>query len=172
MSSHRPLQAFQARLNEALTNPATETEAFIAVRAGGAGWLLSMGDLLETSAAPLWARTGRMPVGVLGIGPFRGRVHTLLDMRHVLGGAPTHAPTPGQGWTTVLHPRFGAPLALWWPDLSGMMPRSLLRLHPAASKPSLAASAWTDDDANGWYGFDVAALLASGWSDVAWEGAA
>jgi hypothetical protein len=151
------LQEYQRRLNEALADVASNTDAVIALSVGSEGWLVSLSDLSETSICPVIAKTGLMPPGIMGVGNFRGKVNTVISMPQLLGKEV--GDLKGNGWATVLHPRFGASLALWWPGMMGLFPRSDFTRHTPTHLPVAARSSWISADARVWHELDTERLL-------------
>lgn len=151
------LQDYQERLNEALADVASDTNAVIALSIDNEGWIVSLSDLAETSICPPLARTGAMPFGVLGVGNFRGNVNTVISMPQLLGLQV--ADLKGAGWATVLHSRFGIPIALWWPTMLGLFPRADFTKHVGVQLPSVARSSWINRDARVWHELDTERLL-------------
>lgn len=149
------LQDYQTRLNEALADPTINTEAVIAMEMGGQGWIVALQDLAETSLCPDLARTGKMPPGVMGVGNFRGRVNTVVSMPGLFG---VEEEDHRGGWATVLHPRFEAAVALWWPRMLGLFSRSDFTRHPM-QPPQMARMAWVNGDARVWLELDTEHLL-------------
>ena len=156
-SKPQALQDYQRRLNEALADVASNTDAVIALSIDNEGWLVSLSDLSETSICPVIAKTGAMPSGILGVGNFRGKVNTVISMPQLLNREVSEM--KGSGWATVLHPRFGASLALWWPKMMGLFPRSDFTQHLSSPLPVAARSSWISADARIWYELDTDRLL-------------
>lgn len=150
------LQDYQLQLNNALADQSINTEAVIALEMGGQGWIVALQDLAETSLCPDLARTGKMPAGVMGVGNFRGRVNTVVSMPGLFGL--TEEDHRG-GWATVLHPRFEASVALWWPRMLGLFPRSDFTRHSMQETPQMARTAWVNGDARVWFELDTERLL-------------
>ena len=163
------LQEYQRRLNEALADVASNTDAVIALSIDNEGWLVSLSDLSETSICPVLARAGSMPPGIMGVGNFRGKVNTVISMPQLL--SKEVGELKGNGWATVLHPRFGASLALWWPKMMGLFPRSDFTHHSPSSLPLAARSSWISADAKVWHELDTERLLRDrlGLGDVSQE---
>lgn len=151
------LQEYQRRLNEALADVTSNTDAVIALSIDNEGWLISLSDLSETSICPVIAKTGAMPPGILGVGNFRGKVNTVISMPQLLNKEVIEA--KGNGWTTVLHPRFGVSLALWWPKMMGLFPRSDFTQYTSSHLPAAARLSWLSADARIWYELDTDRLL-------------
>lgn len=152
------LQDYQGRLNEALADVTADMDAVIALAIGKEGWIVSLSDLSETSLCPELAKTGAMPNGIMGVGNFRGRVNTVVSMPKLLGVSEIFE-MKGGGWATVLHARYGTPVALWWPQMLGLFPRSEFTRHHVSDIPSVARSSWTSADARVWHELDTERLL-------------
>lgn len=151
------LQAYQRRLNDALADTTTSTDAVIALEMGDQGWLVSLKDLAETSLCPALAKTGSMPSGVMGVGNFRGRVNTVVSMPVLLAVPDDFR---GQGWTTVLHSRLDVALALWWPRMLGLFSRSdFSRAHPNTPLLPASRAAWENGDGRVWQELDTERVL-------------
>ena len=150
------LQDYQLRLNEALADQSVNTDAVIALEMDGQGWIVALQDLSETSLCPELARTGKMPTGVMGVGNFRGKVNTVVSMPNLFG---VEEEDHRGGWATVLHPRFEVAVALWWPKMLGLFPRSDFMRHAVQDLPSGGRSAWINADARVWFELDTERLL-------------
>lgn len=150
------LQAYQRQVNEALADQSVNTDTVIALEIGGQGWIVALEDLAETSLCPELARTGKMPPGVMGIGNFRGKVNTVVSMPSLLG---VEDADHRGGWATVLHPRFEASVALWWPRMLGLFPRSDFAKGSSQDLPSAGRLAWINADARLWFELDTERLL-------------
>lgn len=163
------LQEYQDSLNRALSDDTYSTDAVIALLIGDNGWLVSLDDLMETSICPDLAKAGGLPPGILGIGNFRGKVNTVVSMPQVLS-LPTGV-YKGTGWTTVLHPRFGEPLALWWPQMMGLFPRSDFVASTRSELPYGAKASWVSGDSRVWNELDTQQLVSDrfGGSDSSQE---
>lgn len=159
LSNREPqvLQDFQRRLNDALSDEFVDTDAVIAMSIGQQGWLVSLRDLSETSICPELSRTGAMPPGAMGVGNFRGQVYTVLSMPLLCDSRDDDA--GATGWTTVLHPRFEVPAALWWPKMMGLFPRSDFTRHQTPGQPALSRASWIDANARVWHELDTDQLL-------------
>jgi chemotaxis signal transduction protein len=149
------LQKYQRQLNDALASAEEVSEAVIALRIDRQGWLLSLTDLAETSVCPPLSKTGLMPPGVVGIGNFRGKVHTVLSMPQLLDQQPG---SNGQGWTTVLHSKYGISLALLWPEMVGLFSRSDF-VNIDQKNPSFIKTTWKDKQSELWNELDMATFL-------------
>lgn len=152
------LQDYQGRLNEALADVTADTDAVIALAIGKEGWIVSLSDLSETSLCPELAKTGIMPNGIMGVGNFRGRVNTVVSMPQLLGVS-EHFEMKGSGWATVLHTRYSASIALWWPQMLGLFPRSDFVRNNMSDLPAAARSSWVSADARIWHELDTERLL-------------
>lgn len=155
------LSEFQKQLDQAIEAPGVSTDAFVAMLVDDQRWLLDLAHLSEVSVLPDLSQTGRCPAWVLGIGSFRGQVHTVLDMRKVLVGEKT--PAPLHAWATPLHERWAASLALLWPQMQGLMSKSELSAVPASVHLSSGweAARWKDQAGQEWKEFDVEKLVSS-----------
>ena len=149
------LQKYQRQLNDALASAEEVSEAVIALRIDRQGWLLSLTDLAETSVCPPLSKTGLMPTGVVGIGNFRGKVHTVLSMPQLLA---QQNGSNGQGWTTVLHSKYGISLALLWPEMVGLFSRSDF-VNIDQENPSFIKTTWKDKQSELWNELDMATFL-------------
>ena len=135
------------------------TEAFVALQVGDVGWLVDLVHLREASVPPPIARTGRSPAWVTGIGSFRGQVHTVIDMGQILSDQRTIA--PHLAWATPLHPRHGVALALLWPDMVGLLPKTEFQPASGSSAEPWVAKHWSDGEGRVWREFNMEAFLAS-----------
>ena len=148
------LPAFQRRIEQAIATPELSTEAFVALRIDGQGWLVDVAQLGEASTPPPLSRTGRAPPWVRGIGSFRGQVRTVLDMRQVVIGQPTLAPQ--QGWATPLHRRWDGALALLWPEMVGLIGKLQLESDTTLTAlPQWSRGGWRDANGERWEEFDL-----------------
>lgn len=153
------LSEFQRQLDKAIEAPDVTTDAFVAMVVDDQRWLIDLGHLSEASVPPELSQTGRCPAWVLGIGSFRGQVHTVLDMRCVLLGLRTS--NPQHAWATPLHARWPGALALLWPQMLGLKtkPELLRQENDPTSRWELAS--WQDSDGLEWKEFDVQKFVVS-----------
>lgn len=175
------LPQFQARLELITRSANAKEDAFVALRVDKQNWLIDLGHLLETSVPPSIAKGGRAPLGVVGIGNFRGEVLTMIDLQALLIGRPL--PDPQLGWATPLHPRLGVALALLWTDLVGLVPKSefspispsneteeVILSGPELSHPEWIANRWLDKEGKEWWEFDTLQFIlpevVDGWMNM------
>lgn len=153
------LPEFQRQLDQAIAAPDVSTDAFVAMAVDDEHWLLDLAHLSEASVPPALARTGRCPAWVLGIGSFRGQVHTVIDMKQVLRGARTASPQ--QAWATPLHERWGVALALLWPQMVGLIAKPELARGAQAPQGRWSRAVWQDAQGVAWQEFDVQRFVSS-----------
>lgn len=153
------LSEFQRQLDKAIEAPEVTTDAFVAMVVDDQNWLVDLGHLSEASVPPELSQTGRCPAWVLGIGSFRGQVHTVLDMRCVLLGVRTA--NPQHGWATPLHARWPGALALLWPQMMGLIAKPELTRVETVDFERWEQARWVDANGTEWKEFDVQKFVAS-----------
>lgn len=153
------LPEFQRQLDRAIAAPEISTDAFVALVVDDQHWLIDLAHLSEASVPPALSRTGRMPPWIVGIGSFRGQVHTVVDMRQVLLGQRT--PNTQQAWATPLHSRWGGALALLWPQMVGLIGKPELALSSHLPINRWSQRAYQDKQGLVWHEFNVEAFTAS-----------
>ena len=159
------LKEFQRQLDEAIDAPGFSADAFVAVEVDSDLWLLDLASLSEASVLPVLSQTGRAPSWVLGIGSFRGQIHTVLDMCQVMKGKKTSMPQ--QAWATPLNERWPGGLALLWPQMLGLMAKPELELVPDATDVDRWELArWRDIKGQEWKEFDVKKFVFSEFAGV------
>ena len=159
------LTAFQQQLDEAIAAPDVSTDAFVAVEVDGEHWLLDLANLSEASMLPVLSRAGRAPAWVLGIGSFRGQIHTVLDMCQIMRGKKTQAPQ--QAWATPLNDRWPGGLALLWPQMLGLVSKpELEEVNNVANPDAWELMRWQDKKGEQWKEFDVKKLVFSEFAGV------
>lgn len=155
-SAINPLRQFQADIARAAAQYPAQVQTWVAMRASGQGWLVAAAEMAEAMVAPPVSAIGAMPLGVLGIVAARGKVFTVLDMPRLLTGAivnDEHA-----GWLVAVDPDFMPGVALWWPELVGMMPSTAFATGKTARAP-LSRQVLVDAAGDTWQVLDVQATL-------------
>jgi len=152
------LTDFQTNLTAALRQSQAGGQLFVAITLDDDRWLIDLAAIQEASVPPRVARSSGAPSWVLGIGNFKGKVWSVLDMRVLLHDQKTF--NPQWGWVTLLRPVNGHEVALLWSEIVEIAPQSAYtRVTPEQSDHPWSKSQWKDKEGNLWKEFDVLKLM-------------
>ena len=136
------LVEFQNRLNEQLdlAMASDQIVSWMSFTAAQTNWLINIGDTKEVSTFP--DSTFKFDVTRpwhMGIGNFRGNIHSLVDFSMFLGGAPTVVNANTRA--LLVHGKYDTNIALIVPQVFGLKKVDTLSKQSRASKSSV----WVDD---------------------------
>lgn len=157
------LVEFQRRLNEQLEANLSSDRvlSWMAFSAAQTNWLINIGDTREI--APYPDSSFRFDVTknwVLGIGNFRGNIHTMVDFSLFLGGAPSQINMNTRA--LLVHNKFDTNIALVVPQVFGLKKMDSLTRKPGAQKSSVWVNeVFEDDKGVKWEFLDVQGLVSS-----------
>lgn len=156
----KSLTDFQTALTLSLRGSQAADSLFVAITLDEDRWLIDLSAIQEASVPPRIAHSLGAPEWVLGIGNFKGKVWSVLDMRAILHGKKTF--NPRWGWVTLLRPHNAHEVALLWSEIVEIAPQSQYaksQSHPVMHPWSKAV--WTDKRGQTWNEFNVENLLGS-----------
>ncbi len=168
MTQREALRDLQTRLAERMHAARTEARpaSWLAVEAGGAGFLFPLGE-----AGEIFALTDLMPLPhtqpwFCGVANLRGGLHGVVDLAAFLGlrrEAPVDPANREMVRLLALNPSLGALCALRVDRLAGLRNAEQLVAEPAAPgpRPSFARGRWRDAQGHVWQEIDLAALAAN-----------
>jgi twitching motility protein PilI len=165
MANREALRELQSRLAARLQSAQDETRTaqWLAVEAGGQGFLLGLahaGEIFPLAALKPVPHTHGWFVGVANL---RGGLHGVVDLAAFLGLRAAMLPDAAreQARLVALNPALGAQCALLVEGLAGLRLPGQLERQPDAdegSRPAFAGPVWRDADGRLWQELDLSAL--------------
>lgn len=167
MANRDALRELQSRLAARLKAAPGETQraSWLAVEAGGAGWLFPLAGAGEIFAVPALLAMPHTRPWFAGVANLRGGLHGVVDLA-ALVGLRASALGPGareQARLVALNPALGSHCALLIDRLAGLRSPEQLSVEPAAAgpRPEFAGPLWRDAEGRPWQEIDLAALAAN-----------
>lgn len=152
------LSKFQNNLITSLREKTENQNLFVAINLDGDKWLINLSSIKEASVPPNLSTSEHAPDWVIGIGNFKGKVWTVLDMRILLHNSKSY--NPKAGWVTLLHPQCNHEVALLWSEIDRIAPMENFVLsneetdiHPWSN------GVWIDKNGNKWNEFNIDKLI-------------
>lgn len=153
----KSLTDFQTALTLSLRGSQSSDNLFVAITLDEDRWLIDLSAIQEASVPPRVAHSAGAPDWVLGIGNFKGKVWSVLDMRCILHNKKTF--NPRWGWVTLLRPNNRHEVALLWSEIVEIAPQSnYVKLQSVDPHP-WSKGVWKDKNGLTWNEFDVDKLL-------------
>lgn len=163
----KSLTDFQTALTLSLRGSQAADSLFVAITLDEDRWLIDLSAIQEASVPPRIAHSLGAPEWVLGIGNFKGKVWSVLDMRMILHGKKTF--NPRWGWVTLLRPNNAHEVALLWSEIVEIAPQSQYTQAPVHEVVHPWSKAvWTDKRGEIWNEFNIENLLGSAGVISAW----
>jgi twitching motility protein PilI len=167
MAQKEALRELQNRLAERMQAARSEQRnaAWLAVEAGGAGFLIPLAEAGEIFALSEVLPLPHTQPWFCGVANLRGGLHGVVDLAVFLGLRERPATDPAgreSARLVALNASLGTLCALRVDRLAGL--RSTDQLHaqpaPAGPRPAFARGCWRDDQGRLWQEIDLAALAA------------
>lgn len=164
MASKHALVELQQRLASRLqaAREAPRETGWLAVEAGGRGWLLPLAQAGEIHPQAGWLDLPHVQPWLLGVANLRGELCAVVDLGTFLGLTPPE-PAPTRGALVAFNPALQLQSALRVDRLIGL--RDSSHLQPAAApdspgqaRPDFAGPTWHDTDGRPWQVLDLARL--------------
>lgn len=163
----KSLTDFQTALTLSLRGSQAADSLFVAITLDEDRWLIDLSAIQEASVPPRIAHSLGAPEWVLGIGNFKGKVWSVLDMRAILHGKKTF--NPRWGWVTLLRPHNAHEVALLWSEIVEIAPQSQYTKTQATNGVHPWSKAvWIDKRGQIWNEFNIENLLGSTGVISAW----
>lgn len=154
----KSLTDFQTALTLSLRESQGSDNLFVAITLDEDRWLIDLSAIQEASVPPRVAHSPGGPEWVLGIGNFKGKVWSVVDMRCLLHNKKTF--NPRWGWVTLLRPNNGHEVALLWSEIVEIAPKSnYVRQENMKERHPWSKGVLNDKNGQIWNEFDVEKLL-------------
>lgn len=154
----KSLTDFQTALTLSLRGSQNSDNLFVAITLDEDRWLVDLSAIQEASVPPRVAHSSGAPDWVLGIGNFKGKVWSVLDMRCILHNKKTF--NPRWGWVTLLRPNNRHEVALLWSEIVEIAPQSnYIKQQDVVDQHPWSKGVWKDKNDQIWNQFDVDRLL-------------
>lgn len=154
----KSLTDFQTALTLSLRGAQASENLFVAITLDEDRWLIDLSAIQEASVPPRIAHSSGAPEWVLGIGNFKGKVWSVLDMRSILHNKRTF--NPRWGWVTLLRPLNHHEVALLWSEIVEIAPRkNYIKTEQQVDVHPWSKGVWEDKNGKIWNEFDVNKLL-------------
>lgn len=154
----KSLTDFQTALTLSLRGSQASENLFVAITLDEDRWLIDLSAIQEASVPPRIAHSSGAPEWVLGIGNFKGKVWSVLDMRSILHNKRTF--NPRWGWVTLLRPINHHEVALLWSEIVEIAPqKNYAKTQQQTNAHPWSKGVWEDKNGAIWNEFDVDKLL-------------